>query len=374
MSPDKVQSPSGDRFCETFRVMKLTDLPPPSPAGTPQRPLRSRKRLVVGAILAVSLLSLAILVMTGMFLFDRSSVNVQDRVALPGDFAGQTAVPALPGLPDDPSGEAESDTLRLSREEAERANSAIPVSSEKIVPARPFSIPASGALALSRQPALNCLTSAIYYEAAIESDQGQRAVAQVILNRMRHPAYPDNICDVVFQGSERSTGCQFTFTCDGSLARTPSQASWNRARKIATAALAGTVEPSVGTATHYHTNYVLPYWAKSLVKVNTIGTHIFYRWSGFWGRRAAFTSSYAGENLTGTEGGETGEDVEMAMDPDLDIPDETVTFVPEIDPILAPKFQAAPDNVAPAQAEAIEADRIPSPLAADRNRGTLILD
>lgn len=373
MSPDQAQRVDNPA-CENCKVMKLKDPPPSSPVGAPQGSLRSRKRLIFGAILAVCILPLAILFFTGSSLFDRASVNVQDRVALPENSADGAAIPILPGLPDDPAGAQDGDNLKLSREEAEQANSAIPVSTEKIVPAHAFSIPESGSLALSRQPALNCLTSAIYYEAAIESDQGQKAVAQVVLNRMRHPAYPNNICDVVFQGSERSTGCQFTFTCDGSLARTPSSASWNRAKKIAAAALAGTVEPSVGTATHYHTNYVLPYWAKSLVKVNTIGTHIFYRWSGFWGKRAAFTSSYAGENLTGTGEDEAVENVDMAIDPDLDNNDETVTFVPEIDPILAPKFQAAPDNAPSGQAEAIEADRIPSPLAADRNSGTLILD
>ena len=354
--------------------MKLKDLPPPSPVDAFQRPLRSRWHLVIAAVLTLCILLGTIAVVMSNSLFGDSSINVQDSVTLPRDAAGLNRIPALPGLPDEATDAAENQNLELSREEAERANSAIPASSEKIVPARPFSIPGTGALALSRQPALNCLTSAIYYEAAIESDRGQRAVAQVVLNRMRHPAYPNNICDVVFQGSERSTGCQFTFTCDGSLARVPGPASWERARKIAVAALAGTVEPSVGTATHYHTNYVLPYWAKSLVKVNTIGTHIFYRWSGFWGKRAAFTSAYAGENLSATEDSDAGENAELGIDPDLDNSEETVTFVPEIDPILAPKFQAAPDNVPAEQAEVIAADEIPSPLAADRNKGTLILD
>jgi hypothetical protein len=86
---------------------------------------------------------------------------------------------------------------------------------------------------------LDCLTAAAYYEAASEGDDGERAVVQVVLNRLRHPAFPKSVCGVVFQGSERATGCQFTFTCDGSLQRTPSVAGWRRAQEIAKAALAG---------------------------------------------------------------------------------------------------------------------------------------
>ena len=142
--------------------------------------------------------------------------------------------------------------------------------------------------------AQQCMTQAIYYEAASESDAGQRAVAQVVLNRVAHSAYPRSVCGVVYQGSERSTGCQFTFTCDGSLARRPSQASWNRASRIAREALAGVVYAPVGTATHYHTLAVNPYWASSLDTVGVIGAHIFYRWKGAAGRPDAFRAGYAG--------------------------------------------------------------------------------
>jgi hypothetical protein len=141
---------------------------------------------------------------------------------------------------------------------------------------------------------LDCLTTAIYYEAASESEDGQRAVAQVVLNRVRHPTYPNSVCGVVYQGSERSTGCQFSFTCDGSLARTPSAEGWARARRIAAAALAGSVYVPVGLATHYHTYRVFPHWASSLTKSAVIGAHIFYRWNGRWGGPAAFRQAYAG--------------------------------------------------------------------------------
>lgn len=152
----------------------------------------------------------------------------------------------------------------------------------------------AGGTGLDKARALQCLTLALYYEAANEPTDGQRAVAQVILNRVAHPSYPNSVCGVVFQGSERRTGCQFSFTCDGSLARTPAKATWNRARRVAAAALAGYVHVPVGLATHYHATYVLPYWAASLSNVGTIGLHTFYKWRGAAGRAEAFAARYRG--------------------------------------------------------------------------------
>jgi hypothetical protein len=128
--------------------------------------------------------------------------------------------------------------------------------------------------------ALQCLAEAIYYEARNQSDDGQRAVAQVVLNRVRHPAYPNSVCGVVYQGSGRVTGCQFTFTCDGSLGGEVEPYAWDRARRIAAAALRGEVYRPVGLATHYHTTAISPYWAPSLVPQLTLGDHIFYRRPG----------------------------------------------------------------------------------------------
>lgn len=144
-----------------------------------------------------------------------------------------------------------------------------------------------------RWRALQCLTSAIYYEAASEPDAGQRAVAQVVLNRVAHPAWPNTVCGVVYQGSERP-GCQFSFACDGSLARKPMKAFWDRARRVAADALAGYVYAPVGLATHYHTTAVHPYWAPSLSFIGTIGAHRFYSWAGAAGRPSAFTARYFG--------------------------------------------------------------------------------
>src|SRR5439155_4425986 len=105
---------------------------------------------------------------------------------------------------------------------------------------------------------------------------------------------PGSVCDAVYEGSTRATGCQFTFACDGSLYREPDAAGWRRAYGIAQAALAGSVYAPVGYATHYHANYVVPYWASTLAKNAVVGAHIFYRWAGGWGQPAAFTDAYAG--------------------------------------------------------------------------------
>lgn len=147
---------------------------------------------------------------------------------------------------------------------------------------------------VDRTRAEQCLTAAVYYEAASEADAGQRAVAQVVLNRVAHPAYPNTVCGVVYQGSERSTGCQFSFTCDGSLARRPNRLFWERAAEVARQALAGYVYAPAGLATHYHTVAVNPYWAPSLHYLLTIGAHRFYSFNGTAGQPATFRYAYLG--------------------------------------------------------------------------------
>lgn len=171
-------------------------------------------------------------------------------------------------------------------------NAAVPVSNLANPAARPFML--NAASEADRLRSIECLTAAIYYEAAREPLDGQRGVAQVVLNRVRHPAWPSTVCGVVFEGARRYTGCQFSFTCDGSLRRAPIPELWNRIRRVAEAALSGYVYAPVGWSTHYHANYVVPYWASSLVKATTVGAHIFYRWRGGWGRPPAFATRYAG--------------------------------------------------------------------------------
>jgi len=176
---------------------------------------------------------------------------------------------------------------------AKEKNALIGFSSLPLERVRAFGMPGTGVMPTAE----HCLAQAIYYEAGYEPEQGRRAVAQVVLNRVRHPAYPNSVCGVVYQGSNQRV-CQFSFTCDGSLARRPSAGAWAAAERIAREALAGHVENSVGTATHYHADYVVPRWAYTLGKVQQLGSHIFYRFKGALGSSRAFNARYSGmENI-----------------------------------------------------------------------------
>ena len=183
------------------------------------------------------------------------------------------------------------DKPELTGKDALAKNEALPFSDAPILAAKPFTL--RNYFSGSGLTALQCMTQAVYYEAAYEPLQGRRAVAQVVLNRMRHPAFPNSVCGVVYQGSNQRV-CQFSFTCDGSLNRKPSATAWAAAEAVAREALSGYVERSVGQATHYHANYVSPYWAPKLTKINQLGAHIFYRWPGKWGMPGAFTAAYSG--------------------------------------------------------------------------------
>jgi hypothetical protein len=189
----------------------------------------------------------------------------------------------------------------LNAQQAQAVNAGFAPSDEPNPPARPFRI--NGAAAQDRERALGCLTQAVYYEAGFEPLEGAQAVAQVVLNRVRHPAFPKTVCGVVYEGAAMSTGCQFSFTCDGSLGRPPAPAAWKRAQDVATHALNGYVMAKVGNATHYHTEWVVPYWAPTLAKVGLIGSQIFYRWPGDWGLPAAFRARYAGGENPGVDVG-----------------------------------------------------------------------
>ena len=176
-------------------------------------------------------------------------------------------------------------------EDAKAFNDTVPFSTAPNPAARPFTF--SGR-ADARARAIDCLAVGVLYEAG-DDTEGERAVAQVVLNRVRHPAFPKSVCGVVFQGSERSTGCQFSFACDGAMGRwRPNPAAWTRAREVAAAALSGSVYSKVGYSTHYHTDWVVPYWSASLDKVAAVKTHLFFRWTGWWGTPAAFLRSVSG--------------------------------------------------------------------------------
>ncbi|WP_249116742.1 cell wall hydrolase [Ciceribacter sp. L1K23] len=129
-----------------------------------------------------------------------------------------------------------------------------------------------------------CLASGIYFEARGETVKGQAAVAQVILNRVRNPAYPDTICGVVYQNEDWRNRCQFSFACDNIKDRVNSKYHWKIAREVALAVTAGKIWLNeVGSATHYHAVYVRPGWARTMKKVGRIGLHVFYRtYGGGW--------------------------------------------------------------------------------------------
>jgi spore germination cell wall hydrolase CwlJ-like protein len=181
-------------------------------------------------------------------------------------------------------------------DEARVINALRPVAPLEVEAARPFMLKANTA---DGAKALRCLTQAVYFESAFEPIVGQQAVAQTVLNRLRHAGYPKSVCGVIYEGAARATGCQFSFTCDGSLAREPNPTLWASAQAVAKRALSGFVMKDVGVATHYHASYVAPYWAPTLVKLKQVGQHIFYRWTGPSGTLKAFNGKYrGGEDVT----------------------------------------------------------------------------
>lgn len=121
-----------------------------------------------------------------------------------------------------------------------------------------------------------CLTEAIYYEARNQPVSGQMAVADVVLNRVKSKWYPNSVCEVVYQGSTRQTGCQFSFTCDGSLNAAIEPKAMRESKALATAILGGFHLPLSKSALNYHANYVSPYWAPTLHHTATVGDHVFY--------------------------------------------------------------------------------------------------
>jgi spore germination cell wall hydrolase CwlJ-like protein len=183
---------------------------------------------------------------------------------------------------------------QLDQQDAALVNAALPPDLAFLEPAKPFILHAS---APERERALLCMTQAVYYEAAFEPLQGQQAVAQIVINRMRHPYFPKSVCGVVYQGSAVPIYCQFSFTCDGSLQRTPVPEYWARAQGVAAAALNGFVANQVGSATFYHADYVFPRWGSQMVKIVQLGAHIFYRFPGPVGDAEALTGRYSGNEL-----------------------------------------------------------------------------
>ncbi|HET8722046.1 MAG TPA: cell wall hydrolase [Nitrospira sp.] len=126
-----------------------------------------------------------------------------------------------------------------------------------------------------------CLATAIYFEARGEPEEGQLAVAQVIMNRVRSPDWPDTICGVVYQGQWNKSGCQFSFACDGRSDTPKDQGKWELAMRLAKRVTNGEVFlKDIGHATHYHATYVNPRWSREMSLVERIGQHLFYKLRG----------------------------------------------------------------------------------------------
>jgi hypothetical protein len=209
-------------------------------------------------------------------------------------------------------------------DQARVSNLADPFFTGTISPAIPFLFAGSAA---DRGNARNCLALAAMAEAG-NTDQGQRAVIQVILNRVRHPAFAKTVCGVVFEGSQRQTGCQFTFTCDGSLTRRYGDAAWEAARSRADQALGGRVDAAVGTATHYHTDCVYPSWSPKLQKIAQVETHLFYRWPGDWGTAKSWQGYHGGEMSFAALIAASGPSVDASGSPDMADADASVAIAP----------------------------------------------
>lgn len=232
---------------------------------------QSQKSLVWITVAALIVIGAA--VGLALILRDRpgvlGTIQPQARVALREDAAGDDPAADLPieqFLPNE--------VLNLDAQDAMARNLLLPVSTGPNPVAPGF---VAQWLGPDIAPATKCLATAVYYESAGEPMAGQRAVAQVVLNRLRNPRYPKTICEVVYQGAERPTGCQFSFACDGSTRRPPAAAGWAVANAVATSVLNGVTSAEVGQATHYHTLAVFPAWAPQLAKIGIIGHHVFYR-------------------------------------------------------------------------------------------------
>ena len=233
----------------------------------------------LAAFAALVLLPIALLALAG---------TLPGPAASPASVAPVETAEPMPDLPASPE-----DTVVLSEltaTDARARNAAVEFAAVGPGTPSPFRFDGSAA---DRLRARDCLALAGMAEAG-GGDGDQRAVMQVILNRVRHPAFARTVCGVVFEGAQRPTGCQFSFTCDGSLARRYSDAAWRAARDRAEQMLGGATHAPVGNATHFHADYVYPWWSDQLDKVAQVGPHIFFRWRGFWGSRSALSARYAG--------------------------------------------------------------------------------
>ena len=212
---------------------------------------------------------------------------------------------------------------------------------------------------------LDCLTAAVYYEARGESDRGQAAVAQVVLNRVRRAGFPKSVCGVVFQGAAAHE-CQFSFACDGSMRQGREQAAWRRAHTVAQRALDGAVMEEVGESTNFHVARLGQIWGTGLVKVAQVGAHVFYKLTN----HGTFVAHDGGSHPAAPSVPETAIPADGGAQPNL-ILASAVTMKPmgqggPIGPVSEPASApaAAAPVTAPAKATGAAAKAAPATTAA----------
>lgn len=237
----------------------------------------ARWRLILSIVLSLAWMALLVVCLSPAEQPHLAAVDVRR--------AGLADLTDLPGHPLEAAQSPQATPAPIEGSEAFRRNEAAPFLT--VGPgAAPFHL---GGSPQDYVQARACLAAAMLYEAGADA-AGQLAVGQVVLNRVRHPAFPHSVCGVVLQGSERTTGCQFTFTCDGALSRAYSDGVVDRALARAGLMLNGLVYAGVGLATHYHTEQVYPWWSPKLEKIARVGSHLFFRWPGYWGSAAALVA------------------------------------------------------------------------------------
>jgi spore germination cell wall hydrolase CwlJ-like protein len=255
--------------------------------------------------------------------------------------------------------------------------SALPSALTRVsTPAEPFHFSDGGALAATRD--LACLTDAVYYEARGEGASGQAAVAQVVLNRVRHPAFPKSVCGVVFQRSVGGYGCQFSFACDGSMRHAREAGAWRRAEEIAARALDGAVMSSIGNATHFHVAGINPGWGPNLLRVAQVGLHVFYRFGGSAGRPGSFngeaqhSAAVDDPTLPTADGAASAGQFILASATTTAPAPASSASAPAAAPTAAPAKVAAAQPKDPAPAKVDAAPKAPAPAAAPAARSASV--
>lgn len=181
-----------------------------------------------------------------------------------------------------------------------------------------------------------CLATALYFEARGEPVRGQIAVGQVILNRVRSPAFPQTICGVVYQG-QMKPGCQFSFACDGKTDTPRNDAQWSLAQDLAKQIMAGEHWlPEIGYSTYFHANYVSPYWRGGMSRIDRIGRHIFYK------KRNEKPYIVEASNTTGEAGTAEDDASGFLMTPTLSVVSAVSSMAPTVSTLAGSSAPSTP--------------------------------